>query len=191
MLPVEPKGGWPDDLTIRQIAWVWQAAGGNTLAEVPAVAVCLAESSGRRKAISPAGARGLWQIMPFNFSWTGLTWHTWMDPVDNARAAVKMSGNGDNWAAWDSAYSDIAKTGRYHILRHLQRGSAAYKHLAQVELVLGGHPHGVKYQSPSTNWGLNQNKASTIMHVVHTFQHKRYKRLMDLQHAWDHVARGG
>jgi hypothetical protein len=68
-----------------------------------AVAVALAESSGRTKAVSPTGCcHGLWQINtevhPYSKS-------QMQDPAQNAAAAWKISNGGTNWKPW-SAYTN-------------------------------------------------------------------------------------
>lgn len=68
-----------------------------------AIAVAMAESSGNTKAVSSTGCcHGLWQINtevhPYSKS-------QMQDPVQNAAAAWKISGNGTNWGPW-SAYKN-------------------------------------------------------------------------------------
>lgn len=79
-----------------QLKELWVYAGGSADKADMAAAVATAESGGRPKIVSPAGAIGLWQIMPFNAHGADLR-----DPVANARRAVEMSGNGVNWRPWD------------------------------------------------------------------------------------------
>lgn len=92
-------------LTAAEIAQVASAAGfgkdENTLAT--AVAVALAESSGRTDAVSPTGCcHGLWQI---NVNVHPYTKTQMQDPAQNAAAAWKISNNGTNWKPW-SAYTN-------------------------------------------------------------------------------------
>jgi hypothetical protein len=77
----------------------------NTYNTVYAVAICFAESGGDTEAISPAGARGLWQIMPLHFGDGIIGWNNWNQPVANAREMWKLSGGEQNWAAWTTAYN--------------------------------------------------------------------------------------
>jgi Lysozyme like domain len=93
-------------LDFSQLKALWVQAGGDPTKADIAAAVALAESGGppykeaNSDAISSAGARGLWQIMPFHGSVSSL------DPLTNARGAVQISNNGQSWRAWDSAFSD-------------------------------------------------------------------------------------
>ena len=68
-----------------------------------AVAVAMAESSGRTKAVSPTGCcHGLWQI---NTNVHPYTKTQMQDPAQNAAAAWKISNGGTNWKPW-SAYTN-------------------------------------------------------------------------------------
>lgn len=105
-------------LTAAEIAQVASAAGfgkdENTLAT--AVAVALAESSGRTSAVSPTGCcHGLWQI---NVDVHPYTKTQMQDPAQNAAAAWKISSGGTNWKPW-SAYTN----GAY--LLHMSSGRTA------------------------------------------------------------------
>lgn len=92
-------------LSASEIAAVASGAGfgkdENTLAT--AVAVALAESSGRTNAVSPTGCcHGLWQI---NVNVHPYTKTQMQDPAQNAAAAWKISNGGTNWKPW-SAYTN-------------------------------------------------------------------------------------
>ena len=92
-------------LTAAEIAQVASSAGfgkdESTLAT--AVAVALAESSGRTNAVSPTGCcHGLWQI---NVNVHPYTKTQMQDPAQNAAAAWKISNGGTNWKPW-SAYTN-------------------------------------------------------------------------------------
>lgn len=94
-----------EKLTAAEIAQVASAAGfgkdESTLAT--AVAVALAESSGRTTAVSPTGCcYGLWQI---NVNVHPYTKEQMQDPAQNAAAAWKISNGGTNWKPW-SAYTN-------------------------------------------------------------------------------------
>jgi hypothetical protein len=94
-----------EKLSAAQIAQVASAAGfgkdESTL--TTAVAVALAESSGRTKAVSPTGCcHGLWQI---NVNVHPYTKTQMQDPAQNAAAAWKISNGGTNWKPW-SAYTN-------------------------------------------------------------------------------------
>jgi hypothetical protein len=92
-----------DKLTAAEIAQVARSAGFSESAIPTAVAVALAESSGRTKAVSPTGCcHGLWQI---NVNVHPYTKAQMQDPAQNAAAAKKISNNGTNWKPW-SAYTN-------------------------------------------------------------------------------------
>lgn len=89
-------------LTAAEIAQVARGAGfgkdESTLAT--AVAVALAESSGRTNAVSPTGCcHGLWQI---NVDVHPYTKTQMQDPAQNAAAAWKISNSGTNWKPWSA-----------------------------------------------------------------------------------------
>lgn len=92
-------------LSAAEIAQVARSAGfgkdENTL--TTAVAVALAESSGRTAAVSPTGCcHGLWQI---NIEVHPYTKSQMQDPAQNAAAAWKISNGGTTWKPW-SAYTN-------------------------------------------------------------------------------------
>jgi Lysozyme like domain len=101
----------------------------NTYNTVYAVEICLAESGGNTLAISGAGARGLWQILPSAHFGDGIIgWGNWTDPVVNAREMWKISGGLQNWAAWTSAWANEAAANYSGYLHTPQSGSAAEGH---------------------------------------------------------------
>jgi hypothetical protein len=126
-------------LTAHGVASYWLGAGGPRSRMVEWVAIALGESSYNTDAISIAGAIGLWQIMPFNAAPNGVSVNALYDPHWNAYVAVRMSGHGTNCAAWDSAYRDIAASGRYSFLGWPESGSADFNNLAIAANELGGH----------------------------------------------------
>lgn len=127
-------------LTIPQCAGAWLGAGGPRSRMVEFVAVSMAESSLDTIAVSPVGAEGLWQVMPFWFPDLGLPPGSWSDPHVNAEAAVRISGHGSNCAAWDTCYRDIAASGRYNFLSFPEPGSAAANNIPQVAAALNVTP---------------------------------------------------
>lgn len=84
---------------------LWTHAGGNSRAKRMAAAIALAESAGNPQAygVATSGghAEGLWQIMmPLNAGYVpGGNPYV---PSANARAAVRLSGNGTNWRPWET-----------------------------------------------------------------------------------------
>jgi hypothetical protein len=124
-------------LTLLQAADVWIAAGGPRSRAAEFVAIGMGESSLEPSAQSPAGAQGIWQVMPFWWPQLGLNPAMWDDPLTNARAAVAISGHGTNCAAWDSAYRNIYASGRYPFLGWPEPGSVDYANLLHVSVALG------------------------------------------------------
>lgn len=127
-------------LTIPQCAYAWEAAGGAKSHVVVAVAVAMAESGLNSEAISPSSDYGLWQINSSNFGWLGLTPETALEIAPNARAAVRMSGAGANWAPWCTCWVDPAANCGHGNLPYPQPGSPAYSHIDEVAQALGQHP---------------------------------------------------
>lgn len=124
-------------LTLVQVADLWLAAGGPRNRVVEWVAIELSEGGLFTDAVSPAGAIGPWQIMPFNAAPHGYSVADLYIPIDNAKIAVAMSGHGTNCAAWDSCYRDINASGRYAFLSWPESGSSAFDKLAWVSAALG------------------------------------------------------
>lgn len=126
-------------LSYVQVADYWIGAGGPKARAVEWVAICMGESDRETGAVSPAGAIGLWQIMPFNAPPYGYTPADLYDPAVNARVAVAMSGGGVNCAAWDSCYLDIYRSGRYTFLGWPESGSPDFMNIPIAASFLAGH----------------------------------------------------
>jgi hypothetical protein len=126
-------------LTAVEVADYWIGAGGPKARAVEWVAIAIGESSLDDHVVSPAGAIGLWQIMPFNAAPHGFTVNELYQPGVNAKVAVEMSGGGTNCAAWDSAYRNIYASGRYAFLAWPEAGSADYNNLPIAQAELSGH----------------------------------------------------
>ena len=73
---------------------LWEQAGGSSGEAVTAASIAMAESSGRQFATGGVGERGYWQINPNHGSLSTY------DPLGNAKAAVILSDNGQNWSPW-------------------------------------------------------------------------------------------
>ncbi len=73
---------------------LWEQAGGSSGEAVTAASIAMAESSGQQFATGSVGERGYWQINPNHGSLSTY------DPLGNAKAAVIISGNGQNWSPW-------------------------------------------------------------------------------------------
>lgn len=144
-------------LTMEQVANAWVDAGGPSNRAVEWVAIAMGESGLNTTALSPVGAEGLWQIMPFHWGPLGLDGSLWADPLTNAKAAVAISGHGTNCAAWDSAYRNIYASGRYSFLAWPEPGSADYEHMQTVAAAIGGDkfggavPNGGQFPSAGMN----------------------------------------
>ena len=73
---------------------LWEQAGGSSGEAVMAASIAMAESSGRQFATGGVGERGYWQINPNHGSLSTY------DPLGNAKAAVILSDDGQNWSPW-------------------------------------------------------------------------------------------
>ncbi len=73
---------------------LWEQAGGSSGAAVMAASIAMAESSGQQFATGGVGERGYWQINPNHGSLSTY------DPLGNAKAAVILSDDGQNWSPW-------------------------------------------------------------------------------------------
>lgn len=116
-----------------QVAAIWEQAGGTPAHSALMAAVAMAESGGDPNAISPSSDYGLWQINDSNFNGhTGLDWSNWSDPIANARAAIAMSGNGSNVAAWCTCWQDPRRDCGHGYLATPQIGTPAYNWLVRI-----------------------------------------------------------
>ena len=134
--------------TAREVADYWEMEGGPRSRDVEWVAIAMGESGLDDSALSPAGAIGLWQIMPFHAAEFGITVDSLYDPRTNAMVAVSLSGHGTNCAAWDSCYANIYASGRYSFLAWPERGSADYNNLPAAANELGQNPPYTKSVAP-------------------------------------------
>ncbi|MGH3247538.1 MAG: transglycosylase SLT domain-containing protein [Trebonia sp.] len=78
---------------------LWEQAGGSAAHALMAAEIAEAESGGNPNAISPTNDFGLWQINGSNGSLATL------NPLQNAKSAVTLSGNGTNWGPWTTYHS--------------------------------------------------------------------------------------
>lgn len=78
---------------------LWEQAGGNPGSAVMAAEIAMAESGGNPNAISPTNDFGLWQINGSNGALATL------NPLQNAKSAITLSGNGTNWGPWTTYHS--------------------------------------------------------------------------------------
>jgi hypothetical protein len=83
-----------------QLEQIWIQNGGSVTTAPMAAAIAMAESGGDSNSHSGTDDWGLWQI---NKGGPAM-----LDPAANARTAVQMSQNGQNWRPWCTAYADAA-----------------------------------------------------------------------------------
>jgi len=156
------------------IAKIWIASGGSRLTGilVNCVSVALAESGGDDHAVSNSGDYGLWQINRIHFGDGIIDATNWWSPYWNAREAIRLSGNGDNWAAWCTAWVNPRVNCGHGYLHSPQPGSPAYDQeqvaipaLNAAGLVGGTGVAPVLPVSPPDSlngvWGSVQNYVST------------------------------
>ncbi|MCW2895466.1 MAG: LysM peptidoglycan-binding protein [Actinomycetia bacterium] len=84
---------------------LWNQEGGSPAAALMAADIAMAESGGNPNAISPTNDFGLWQINGSNGSLATL------NPFQNAKSAIDLSGNGTNWGPW-TTYTSGAYSGK-------------------------------------------------------------------------------
>jgi Transglycosylase SLT domain len=123
----------------QQVADYWLNAGGPQNKVVEWVAIANSESGWDDQVVSPDGAIGLWQIMPFNAHLAGGTVADLYDPVYNARVTVFMSSSGANCAAWDSCFPTPPFFGRPSYLVYPEQGSPAWYEIDRVQALLGSN----------------------------------------------------
>jgi LysM repeat protein len=94
---VQPaSGGMYSCSALEQL---WEQAGGSSAHAFMAAEIAMAESGGNANAISPTNDFGLWQINGSNGALATL------NPLQNAKSAIALSGNGTNWGPWTTYHS--------------------------------------------------------------------------------------
>jgi LysM repeat protein len=94
---VQPaSGGMYSCSALEQL---WEQAGGSSANAFMAAEIAMAESGGNPNAISPTNDFGLWQINGSNGALATL------NPLQNAKSAIALSGNGTNWGPWTTYHS--------------------------------------------------------------------------------------
>ena len=101
----ESTGALHGTLGCHALEALWRSAGGTPSAEVTAASIAMAESAGNQYATGLVGERGYWQI---NTNHGALSTY---GAYGNARAAVKISGDGTDWSPW-TTFVDGAYLGR-------------------------------------------------------------------------------
>ncbi len=176
------------ELSARQVATIWETEGGPASRAVEWVAIAIGESSLDDAAVSPAGAIGLWQIMPFHAGEYGFTVSDLYDAHVNAYIAVHLSGFGVNCAAWDSAYRDINASGRYSYLAWPEVGSADYNNLPIAAADIGGNVTPLAGQPQPISPGQNLGPAiAEISQIVGQNIPQIYKLLVWERIKTDHL----
>lgn len=84
---------------------LWEQAGGSQAEALMAAEIAMAESGGDPNALSPTDDYGLWQINASNGALATL------NPFQNAKSAITLSGDGSNWNPW-TTFSSGAYSGR-------------------------------------------------------------------------------
>jgi hypothetical protein len=105
--------------TYAQLEQLWINAGGNPQVAPIAGAVAMAESGGNPNAISPSNDYGLWQINSVHGAQATL------DVMANARAAVAISNNGQNWGPWCTCWVNPSANCGHFLGPQPQPGSPA------------------------------------------------------------------
>ncbi|MGD0244170.1 MAG: LysM peptidoglycan-binding domain-containing protein [Streptosporangiaceae bacterium] len=94
------------NLSCSGLEALWETAGGSHGEAFMAAEIAMAESDGHQYAHSPTNDFGYWQINGVH----GPAMATY-DPLGNARAAIAISDDGNNWGAW-TTYTSGAYQGR-------------------------------------------------------------------------------
>jgi hypothetical protein len=123
--------------SIPNVAAIWERNGGASSHVTVAVSVSMAESGGNSNARSPSNDWGLWQINATNFGTLGVNEADILDPDVNARCAIRMSGNGTNWAPWCTCWDNPGRDCGHGYLPNPQSGSPAGNQVIHVAAVLG------------------------------------------------------
>src|SRR5215469_15120988 len=96
-----------NQFTYAQLEGIWTQAGGTNGAAPIAAAIAMAESGGNSTAThadnNGSVDRGLWQINSVHGS------QSTYDVMGNARAAIAISNNGQNWTPWTTFNSGAYK----------------------------------------------------------------------------------
>jgi LysM repeat protein len=106
----DSSGGAADGGAVAQLApgglygcsaleQLWEQAGGSPAHALMAAEIAMAESGGNPNAVSPTNDFGLWQINGSNGALATL------NPLQNAKSAIVLSGNGTNWGPWTTYHS--------------------------------------------------------------------------------------
>jgi lysozyme-like protein/LysM domain-containing protein len=98
-------GSLSGTLSCSGLEHLWDSAGGNPAKAFIAAEIAMAESGGNQYATGQAGERGYWQIHPDH------GYLSTYNAYGNARAAVIISNDGNNWSPW-TTFTSGAYIGR-------------------------------------------------------------------------------
>lgn len=172
--------------TPKQIATIWVTSGGARNHVTVAVAVALAESGGNDAAHSPSADWGLWQINEIHFPALGWTWRDAVNPYNSARAAIQISGNGTNWAAWCTCWRDPGPNCGHGWLPGPQQGSPAYNQLIRLDPSVGTAIGAAASPSGMPGVGSVEDGWRHVQNFTSTWGRSRYAEL----HRLGNLARG-
>lgn len=127
-------------LTARQVWGYYEEVGLPKNRAVAWVSVAYSESGFNTRAESPVGARGLYQFMPGSWPPQAGFYANAFDPYWNTVAMRYLSGDGMNFAPWDSAYRNINASGRYSYLAWPEAGSAVSNNMWLIAGLMGVSP---------------------------------------------------
>src|SRR5215469_6631225 len=148
---------------------LWISEGGSSSKATLMAAIATAESSGDSTARSWAGALGLWQVMPFWASDFGWSVSALLIATYSARAAIRISGDGNHVGAWDTCYNPPSSAAHRLDLSWPQRGSPAYNILGGGSTGGGGGGghvvQGNSYNQPSSTERAVAIKVSWANHL--------------------------
>lgn len=122
---------------ISQLADVWVRYGGDPRFRAIAAGVATAESGGNQYATSPSSDYGLWQINSIHFGSIGINAVNWSNDDVQAHAAISLSSNGTNWAAWCTCWSNPGPNCGHGYLPYPQNPSPAYGPWQNAQGILG------------------------------------------------------
>jgi hypothetical protein len=165
-------------LTARQVWGYYEMVNMPANRAVAWVSVAYGESGFNTEATSYVDARGLYQFM--RYSWPGNLGsfdQNAYDPYWNTLAMRELSGDGMNFAPWDSCYANINRSGRYSFLSWPQVGSSVYNSMWLVAGLMGAKPpHGL---SPPSQPGVTGTLPAALQRygeLTHTIIPQATKR---------------
>lgn len=126
-----------EPLDARTIANLWLAAGGARSRLVAAVAVALAASGGDPSMSTPAGRVGLWGLSTHDVRKLKVPAVELLDADMETTLAVRLSGNGTNWALWPVVWAPGTTIDVKQSILWPQLESDAWKAMAIAQVHVG------------------------------------------------------